>query len=346
MKILQIGVGNFGQKHLRVWQALRQEVYVAEQDAACRDRCLREGFPADRLTADFEQFLPMVEAADIVTPADTHCSIGRRCLAAGKHIFIEKPLAVTLKEGRTLVQLARTKRLVLQVGHIFRYHPCTTFLQRAMSRRALGDVRYIFGHFMGFKRMRSDVGVTHTDSIHYIDAINYLLGESPQRVLSVQRDCIDRGMEDLSVTFLFYRNTLAQIESGYHAPDQWRDLTVVGSRRTVSVNFAQNEVRIFNNRFVKKNGKVLALHDGIERPAIPSGEPLRLELEAFLQAIQDHRHPIADGTAGVEALRVVEAAKRSAQLMRAVSLRLGARLKKPGTDKGVRQAKKAWHTIL
>ncbi|MBI3291540.1 MAG: Gfo/Idh/MocA family oxidoreductase [Elusimicrobia bacterium] len=330
MKILQIGAGNFGRKHLRVWQGLRQDVYVADKEAGCRAWCLRNGFAADRITAEFEQFLPFVQAVDIVTPADTHGVIGRRCLAAGKHAFIEKPLAAALKEGKALVQLAGAKRLVLQVGHIFRYHPCTTFLKRALSRRSLGDVRYIFGHFMGFKRMRSDVGVTHTDSIHYIDAINYLLGESPQRVLSVQRDCIDRGMEDLSVTFLFYRTTLAQIESGYHAPDQWRDLTVVGSRRTVAVNFAQNEVRVFHNRFVKKNGKVLALHNGIERPAIPSGEPLRLELEAFLQAIQGRHRPIADGAAGVEALRVVEAAKRSAQLMRVVPLRLGARLKKPG----------------
>src|SRR5207244_1713595 len=94
-----------------------------------------------------------VDAVDVVTPADTHFELAHAALLAGKHVFVEKPLATSVRDGRKLVEIADERGLVLQVGHVFRYHPVTRVLLRLVRDGTLGRLQYLYGHFMGFKRM-------------------------------------------------------------------------------------------------------------------------------------------------------------------------------------------------
>ena len=127
------------------------------------------------------------------------------CLAAGRHCFIEKPLTVAAADGRAVAAAARAAARVVQVGHIFRFHPVTATLRAALAGGRIGAVRYATGRFSGFKRPRTDVGVTHTDAIHYFDLFAYLLGREATAVTALQRDYLGRGLDDMSMTTVTLR---------------------------------------------------------------------------------------------------------------------------------------------
>jgi predicted dehydrogenase len=155
----------WGEKHLRVLGELGAQVWAADLMATRRAWAEKQGVPASRVVSCYQDALPSVEAVAVVTPAGSHREIGETCLAAGKDCFVEKPLSITAAEGRQLVKAARSAGRVLQVGHILRFHPVTAALQEALAAGWIGAVRYASGRFAGFKRPRTDVGVTHTDAV-------------------------------------------------------------------------------------------------------------------------------------------------------------------------------------
>src|SRR5919204_2086201 len=199
MNVLLIGLGRWGEKHLRVLRELGAVVWVADVTPARLAWAVAQGVPAERASADYRSALQAVDAVDIVTPADSHLAIASACLAVGRHCFIEKPLTMDADEGRRLVAAADSAKHFVQVGHIFRFHPVTATLRAALGAGRIGAVRYASGRFAGFKRPRLDAGVTHTDGIHYVDLFRHLLRREPTRVAALQRDFLGRGLDDLSV---------------------------------------------------------------------------------------------------------------------------------------------------
>ncbi|HEX9126363.1 MAG TPA: Gfo/Idh/MocA family oxidoreductase, partial [Methylomirabilota bacterium] len=193
MKVLLIGLGRWGEKHLRVLRELGCEVWVADVSDERRAFAVKSGVPEAHAVTDFRSALPHVDAVDLVTPADNHLALASECLQDGKDCFVEKPLTLTVAEGRALAQAVRATRRVLQVGHIFRFHPVTIFMRERIRSGSVGPVRYCTGRFAGFKRPRTDVGVTQTDGIHYFDLIAYLLGREPTAVTATLRDFLGRG---------------------------------------------------------------------------------------------------------------------------------------------------------
>ena len=125
MNVLLVGLGRWGEQHLRVLTALGATVWVAEVSADRRQRAVDRGVAEARVLQDYRDGLASVDAVDIVTPAGTHVDLATTALAAGRHCFVEKPMAVTMEEGRRLVAAAEASRGRLQVGHIFRFHPVT-----------------------------------------------------------------------------------------------------------------------------------------------------------------------------------------------------------------------------
>jgi UDP-N-acetylglucosamine 3-dehydrogenase len=264
--------------------------------------------------------LPNVEAVDLVTPADSHLAVAGDCLRAGRHCFVEKPLALTVAEGRELAALVSSTGRVLQVGHIFRFHPVTLALRERLASGGVGAVRYGTGRFAGFKRPRTDVGVTQTDAIHYFDLFAHLLGTEATAVTATLRDHLGRGMDDLSFCTVEYGAVPAFIEAGYFAPGSYRDCVVVGERATLAADFGSAEVSVHDNRHVHGAGGWQAPEGKVETFKATGPEPLRRELELFLAAAREGGVPPVDVTAGLAALRVVEAARRSSELGRRVTL--------------------------
>jgi predicted dehydrogenase len=320
VKVLLIGLGRWGEKHLRVLIDLGVDLWVADLSEDRRALAVRAGIVPGRVLADFRAALPEVDAVDLVTPADSHLPLAAECLRAGKDCFVEKPLALTVEEGLTLVEAQRKTGRIVQVGHIFRFHPVTEALREWLDGGDAGALRYCTGRFAGFKRPRTDVGVTMTDAVHYFDLFAYLLRQAPTGVTATLRDHLGRGMDDCSFSTVEYGQVPAFIEAGYFAPGTHRDCVIVGERATAVADFGASEVRLHANRHVLTTTGWQAPEGAVETIKASGPEPLRRELEAFLNAVARRDRPAVDVEAGLLALRTVEAARRSAALGRRVTL--------------------------
>jgi UDP-N-acetylglucosamine 3-dehydrogenase len=320
MNVLLVGLGRWGEKHLRVLGELDVTVWVADVSGARLAWAVRQGVEPGCAVADYRTALAQVDAVDIVTPADSHCAVARECLAAGRHCFIEKPLARTTAEGREVEAAARVAGRLVQVGHIFRFHPVTATLREALGAGRIGRVRYAAGRFSGFKRPRTDVGVTQTDAIHYFDLFAHLLGSEATRVTSIQRDYLGRGLDDLSWAVVHYGDIPAIVEANYFVPGTWRDCVIVGERGALVADYGTSVVTLHLGEHLKRGEVWEAAETGKETLPTRREEPLRLELQSFLDACAGRAPNLVPVGDGVRVLAVVEAAAQSAQLGRTVTL--------------------------
>jgi len=316
VNILLIGLGRWGEKHLRVLGELGVTVWAADVSAARREWAVRHGLDPRRALADYREALAHVDAADVVTSADSHHTVARECLAAGLHCFVEKPLARTAAAARELEAAAAAANRLVQVGHIFRFHPVTSTLRDALENGRIGRVRYATGRFAGFKRPRADVGVTQTDAIHYIDLFAYLLGCEATAVSAMQRDFLGRELDDLSLAVVHY----GDVPANYFVPGTWRDCVIVGERGALVADYGSSVVTLHLGEHLKRGDAWEAVETGKEELPTRRDEPLRLELQAFLDACAGRGANPVPAADGVQALAVVEAAARSARLGTIVSL--------------------------
>lgn len=326
MKILLVGLGRWGESHLRVLTGLGIEVWVADLNPA-RLAWSTTAFGVDpsRTTPDFRLVLDAVDAVDLVTPADTHLALATRCLEAGKDCFVEKPLTRTVAEALVLAEVVRRTGRLFQVGHIFRFHPVTDILRRCLAEGQVGQIRYLTGRFAGFKRPRTDVGVTQTDAVHYFDLFAYLLNRPPSAVTATLRDYLGRGLDDLAFLTVEYGEIPAFVEAGYFAPGTFRDCVVVGTRGSLTVDFGQSVVTAFRNVHQRRDGRWIALEGDTETFKAAGEEPLHRELASFVESVRTRHAPSVGVEEGILALRVVEAAQLSSRLGRRVTLEEAAR---------------------
>ena len=209
---------------------------------------------------------------------------------------------------------------VLQVGHVFRFHPVTRALRDALGQGRLGALRFAKGRFAGFKRPRTDVGVTQTDAIHYFDLFTHLLGRPATSVSSVLRDHLGRGLDDFSVTIVRYGDVSAVVEADYFVPGTHRECVIVGERGALVADYGASTVTLHAGEHHRQGAGWEAMDTGKEELAARGEEPLRLELDAFLAACRGERPCPVPAEAGIHALEVVEAAARAARLQRSVAI--------------------------
>jgi UDP-N-acetylglucosamine 3-dehydrogenase len=209
---------------------------------------------------------------------------------------------------------------VVQVGHIFRFHPVTATLRQALGAGRIGAVRYATGRFAGFKRPRSDAGVTHVDALHYFDLFAYLFDRPATTVAALQRDYLGRGLDDLSVTIVHYGDIPTVIEASYFVPGTHRDCMIVGERGSLVADYGSATVTLHLGEFRKTGAGWEAVDTGKEELPAHGEEPLKRELAAFLDACAGKAPNPVEASAGVRALAVVEAAARAAALSRTVTV--------------------------
>src|SRR5215813_3491718 len=320
MNVLLVGLGRWGENHLRVLGELGVTLWVADVSPARLAWAIRRGVAPGRAVADYRAALAAVDAVDIVTSADSHWDLVRACLAAGRHCFVEKPLARTAAEGRLLEAAAGAAGLVVQVGHIFRFHPVTATLREALTAGRIGAVRYATGSFSGFKRPRTDVGVTQTDALHYFDLFAHRFCRDATRVSALQRDFLGRGLDDMSVTVVHYGDVPAIVEASYFPPGTWRECVIVGERGTLVADYGASVVTLHLGEHRKRGHAWDAVETGKEELPTRREEPLRLELQTFLDACAGRAANPVPVAAGLRALEVVEAAARAARLGADVSI--------------------------
>ena len=325
-KLVLVGVGRFGKNHLRVLKELEKEglctVYgvVDVRTNALED--IREIYDV-KTSEDLNDFLrDDVDAIDVITPTNTHFTICKECLAAGKHVFVEKPLTQSYLEAKELVQMAREQSKTLMVGHIFRYNPAIWKIKELIENGDIGEVYYMYGHYMGLKDPRLDMGALFNFTVHHIDIYNYLLDSLPEEVTCCVGHFLGRKeFEDVALLVLKYpAGAIGIIEGSWLPPKKIRDLTIIGSKKSITSNLLRQTLELHNTHIEYRSGELKAVNKGLEEMNLEFKEPLRLELQDFIECIKTGRRPLANDRVAVDTIKVVEKALESARLKRSVRI--------------------------
>jgi len=263
-----------------------------------------------------------VDGVVVVTPAQSHFSLCQEFLEAGKDVFVEKPITLVSNEAKQLAELADRKSRILQVGHILRFDTASQWLRDKIASGQFGRMQMLRSNFSGFKRPRNDSGIMLADAIHFVDLFNYFLGCCPKNITAVTQDFVGRGagMEDASMLSLEYETpsgiAWGIVETNYFLPGKYRELAVIGSDLSALCDFnvSQYKIRTFANRHVKSGPDFKAEEGVTQQIECAPVEPLLAELRAFVTAIGTRTKPnAADGWAGYDSVRVLEAAMKSAK---------------------------------
>jgi UDP-N-acetylglucosamine 3-dehydrogenase len=312
--------------HLRVWRMLQSQGLCKLMGVVDTRPEILNSVAKDfdvETSPDFRFFLDKkVDAMDIVTPTDTHYQICKECLKAGKHVIVEKPLTTSYSEAKELVKKAEEQGKILMAGHIFRYNSAVHKLRELIDQNEVGQIYYMWGHFTGLKDPRWDSGALFNYTTHHIDIYAYLLRKTPEEVLCHTGSFLGREkFEDVALVVLKYPpNILGVIEGSWLSPSKSRDLTVVGSRRSITSDLLRQKLVIHNSHIENRNGALIAVESGIEKIDFEFEEPLMLELRDFIRCIKTGERPLAAGKFALEVVRIAEKALESSRLGRSVQM--------------------------
>jgi len=263
---------------------------------------------------------PDIEAVVIATPARTHYALAREALEAGKHVLVEKPLAMGSRQAEALIALADERRCVLMVGHIFEYHPAVRKIKSLIDEGELGQVYYIYSTRVNLGRVQSDINALWSIAPHDISILIYLLGTMPQSVSARGGTFLNGMVEDVVFLVLsFPDGMLGHVHASWLDPSKVRRTTVVGSRRMAVYDDVADEgkIKIYDKGVYRKGEDIYGefqyrVHSGdIAIPRLDMAEPLRIECVHFAECVRQGRRPQTDGANGLRVVRVLEAAQAS-----------------------------------
>jgi predicted dehydrogenase len=317
-----VGVGYWGPNLVRNLSTLPDASLqlVCEHNAERREK-IALGYPGLRTTALYEDVLAddSIEAVVIATQVGTHAELAEAALTAGKHVLVEKPLAASTAEAEALVELADRNGLTLMPGHTFLYSPPVNLIRDVIRSGELGDIHFVSSSRVNLGLHQSDVSVIWDLGPHDFSILHHWLGERPDRVLATARSCAIPGVVDVAFVSLEYPSgILAHVELAWLAPSKLRRTAIVGSEKMVVYDDTSPEpVKIYDSGVVPPPGgnfsERLSYRTGnVVAPQVDATEPLFLELQDFCRAIRTGEPPVSSAALGLEIVRVVEAAERSA----------------------------------
>jgi len=310
-----VGCGYWGKNLVRVFSQLRALQMICEADPARLARFQAE-YPQARASGSYEAALsdPKVQAIALATPAETHAALGRQALQAGKDLFIEKPLALDYQAGEGLVELARRQGAILMVGHLLEYHPAIVELKNLIARGELGSLNYLYSNRLNLGKVRREENILWSFAPHDIAVLLRLVGAMPLEVSASDAAYLQSDIADVTVTHLrFAQNIRGHIFVSWLHPYKEQKLVVVGSRKMAVFDDVAREgkLKIYDKRIEWVDEQPRPKQVAETTLYLPTGEPLKLECEHFLECIQERRRPLTDGASGLRVLKVLETAQRS-----------------------------------
>ncbi len=310
-----IGLGYWGKNILRNLHELGLLHTACDSNAATLDQWQSQ-FPDVNFTARYEDLLqsPDVKAIVIATPAVTHYQLADAAIRAGKDVFVEKPLALTVDEGRRLVELAAANKRILMVGHILQYHPAVEKLKSMIAQGALGKIFYIYSNRLNIGKLRTEENILWSFAPHDISIMLMLLEEEPVRVSAFGGGYISHNVYDTTMTTLEFRNGVkGHIFVSWLHPYKEQKLIVVGSEGMVVFDDVSSEkLHLHRHKIEWIDGKTpIAQKSDYEVVPVSDGEPLRSELTHFAECVRTRQQPRSDGAEGLRVLKVLEAAEDS-----------------------------------
>jgi predicted dehydrogenase len=276
-------------------------------------------FGQTRFTADLDDLLsdPELDAVVLATPVPTHADLAVRVLEAGKHCFVEKPLAQSVADAERAVQAQRDSGKVLMVGHLLQYHPGVNKLKEIAESGELGDIRYIYGNRLNLGQLRADENALWSLGAHDVSVLLYLAGEEPYELSARGESYMREGVEDVVFGFMRFRSGLAaHLHLSWLDPHKERRFTIVGSKRMATFDDmdAERKITVYDKGFDERAGsygEYITRSGDIWSPRVPNAEPLRLECEHFLDCVARGAEPSSGGANGLAVVRVLEGLQQS-----------------------------------
>ena len=316
--IAVIGAGYWGKNLVRNFSQLDVLKTVCDQDQNIRSK-LTEDYPGMKTTDDFEAVLNDTEIAGVViaAPAALHFDLTRKALLADKHVFVEKPLALTYEDGKELVELAEERQKILFVGHILHYHAAVIRLKELVNSGTIGRLEYIYSRRLSLGKIRREENILWSFAPHDISIILSLVGEDPYYVDSVGNNFLHARIADVTMTNLKFPSGIgAHIFVSWLNPFKEQRLVVIGSRGMLVFDDTKpvdEKLVIYPHTINWKNG--MPVPEKAEGNAIDISqtweEPLKAECRAFLSAMETGLKPITSGEEGLRVLRILEISQNS-----------------------------------
>src|SRR6266540_2510950 len=284
-----VGMGYWGRNLVRNFYELGALSTVCDSDTSVEALCKKD-YGNVRYCRDFKSVLsnPDVAAVALATPAVTHYAMAKAALEAGKDVFVEKPLAVEVRQGQELVELAEVKNRILMVGHILRYHPAIVELHGLIQGGALGKIQYLYSNRLNIGKIRTEENILWSFAPHDISVMLSLLGESPSQVSSQGGAYLNRNVFDVTLSqFAFPSGVQAHIFVSWLHPVKEQRLVVVGSEKmAVFDDTAEHKLTLYPHKVEWKNRIPTAVKAKGEVVALKADEPLKAECQHFLESMQ------------------------------------------------------------
>ena len=284
---------------------------------------LKSLYPEVASETDYAHILNGVglDAVVIATSVKSHYPMAKASLLAGKHTFIEKPMASSSAECEELIEIAKKKGLILMTGHTFLYSPAVRKIKEIVDSGDIGEIRYIAARRLNLGLFQKDINVTWDLAPHDISIIQYIMGDQPVRVSCQGTAHVTPGVEDVTAMSLYFKGQRsAIIHSSWLDPRKVREMTIVGSRRMIVYDDVAplEKIRVYDSRVERPPHYdtfaefQYAYHYGdVYSPYIKQEEPLKVECQHFLDCIRNGTPPLTSGERGLELVQILEASSES-----------------------------------
>jgi predicted dehydrogenase len=315
-----VGLGYWGPNLARNFERLpdAELAWLCDASEESRSRW-SAAFPAAQVTADLDDLLAdeSLDAVAIATHVPSHAELAQRVLEAGKHCFVEKPLAQSTQEAERVVDVAAEAGRVLMVGHLLEYHPGILQLKELIDSGDLGDLRYVYSNRLNLGQLRSDENALWSLGAHDVSVILMLAGEEPYESRAVGESYMRESVEDVVFAYLRFPSGLAaHMHLSWLDPHKERRFTVVGSKRMATFDDmdAERKLTVYDKGFDENydsHGEYVARSGDTHSYRVSSEEPLLIECRHFLECVREGRTPRSDGRSGLRVVRVLETLQRS-----------------------------------
>lgn len=309
-KVAVVGTGYWGKNLVRNYHSLGALALICDPDPDALAR-MKQNYPELVTETDYTRVLERddVDGVVLATPAETHHAMARQALLAGKHVYVEKPLALDDKEGEELVGLSERRGLVLMVGHLLQYHPVFVQLKELAGTGELGRINYIYSHRLNLGKIRREENILWSFAPHDVSMILSLAGEEPDEVWATGGSYLQRFVADVTTTHLHFPSGLrAHIFVSWLHPFKEQKLVVVGSRKMAVFDDTQpweRKLLLYPHK-ISQDGDAWVPEKAEAEPVIvPEAEPLKAECMHFLGCVARETKPITDGREGLMVLKVL-----------------------------------------
>jgi predicted dehydrogenase len=320
IKVGVVGLGYWGPNLARNFDRLGETelswICDASEDALDR---VGPQFPTARRTTELDDLLgdQQLDAVVVATPVPLHADLAVKVLDAGKHCFVEKPLAQSVADAERVVEASDRAGKVLMVGHLLEYHPGVRKLKEVADSGDLGSIRYIYGNRLNLGKVRPDENALWSLGAHDVSVLLHLAEEEPDEMHAFGESYMNPPVEDVVFCYLrFPSGLMAHLHLSWLDPHKERRFTIVGSEKMATFDdmALEQKLVIYDKGFDQPYasfGEYIARSGDVWSPAISNEEPLRIECGHFAECVRDGKTPVSDGRSGLRVVRVLEGLQQS-----------------------------------